>query len=66
MVLFKIVIAKTKNQVEIPQAKGSLIMGWEDPLEKRMATHSSLVAWEMDRRAWWDTVHGMAKRIRHN
>jgi hypothetical protein len=27
MVLFKIVIAKTKNQVEIPQAKGSLIMG---------------------------------------
>ena len=27
MVFFKVVIAKTRNQVEIPQAKGSLIMG---------------------------------------
>ena len=22
-------------------------MGWEDPLEKEMATHSSILAWEM-------------------
>ena len=22
-------------------------LGWEDPLEKEMATHSSLVAWEI-------------------
>ena len=28
-----------------------------------MATHSSILAWRifMDRRAWWDTVHGVAK-----
>ena len=22
-------------------------LGWEDPLEKRMATHSSILAWRM-------------------
>ena len=29
-------------------------LGWEDPLEKGMATHSSILAWEnpMDRGAW--------------
>ena len=38
-------------------------LGWEDPLEKGMATHSSTLAWRipMDRGAWWDTVHGVAK-----
>ena len=25
-------------------------LGWEDPLEKEMATHSSLLAWERPRR----------------
>ena len=24
-----------------------LILGWEDPLEKRMATHSSIPAWRI-------------------
>jgi len=24
-------------------------MGWEDPLEKEMATHSSILAWEIPR-----------------
>ena len=38
-------------------------LGWEDPLEKGMATHSSILAWKipMDREAWWATVHGVAK-----
>ena len=36
---------------------------WEDPLEKGMTTHSSILAWRihMDRGAWWATVHGVAK-----
>ena len=25
-------------------------LGWEDPLEKEMATHSSILAWEIPRR----------------
>ena len=38
-------------------------LGLEDPLEKGMATHSSILGLEnsMDRRAWWATVHGVAK-----
>ena len=35
-------------------------LGREDPLEKGMATHSSILAWNsMDRRAWQATVHGV-------
>ena len=36
-------------------------LGWEDPLEKGMATHSSILAWKipMDRGAWQATVHGV-------
>ena len=38
-------------------------LGWENPLEECMATHSSILAWRvpMDRGAWWATVHGVAK-----
>ena len=38
-------------------------LGWEDPLEKGMATHSSFLAWRipMDRGAWQATVQGVAK-----
>jgi len=34
-------------------------LGWEDPLEEGMATHSSIPAWRipMDRGAWWAAVH---------
>ena len=36
-------------------------LGWEDPLEKGMATHSSILAWRipLDRGAWWAIVHGV-------
>ena len=38
-------------------------LAWEDPLEKGMATHSSILAWRipMDRGAWQATVHGVTK-----
>ena len=38
-------------------------LGWEDPLEEGMATHSSILAWRisMDRGAWWAAVHGVTK-----
>ena len=38
-------------------------LGKEDPLAKETATHSSILAWRnpMDRRAWWATVHRVAK-----
>ena len=38
-------------------------LGWEDPLEEGMATHSSILAWStpMDRGAWWAAVHRVIK-----
>ena len=38
-------------------------LGWEDPLEKGMATHSSIFAWRipMDRGDWRAAVHGVTK-----
>ena len=38
-------------------------LGWEDPLEKCMATHSLILAWRipMDRGAWQTMVHGVTE-----
>jgi len=32
-------------------------LGWKDPLEEGMATHSSILSW----RIWWAAVHRVAK-----
>ena len=38
-------------------------LGWENPLEEGMTTHSSILAWRipMDRGAWQVVVHGVIK-----
>ena len=38
-------------------------LGWEDPLEEGMATHSAILAWRitMDREAWRTTLLGVTK-----
>ena len=38
-------------------------LGWEDPLEKGLATHSTILAWRMPQTegAWLATVHGVPK-----
>ena len=45
------------------QEKRARSLGLEDPLEKEMATHSSILAWKnpMDRGAWQAAVHGVTK-----
>ena len=45
----------------------NLISGLEDPLEKGMATHSSILAWRiaMERGIWRATVHG-SQEVRHD
>ena len=47
----------------LPARTGDLGLSREDPLEKEMATHSSILAWRdsMDREAWWVKVHWVAK-----
>ena len=46
------------------QEKWIWSLGQEDPLEKEVAIHSSILSWEihpMDRGAWHATVHGDVK-----
>ena len=42
-------------------------LGWEDPLEKEMATHSSILAWEIP---WTEESGGLlsmeSQRVRHD
>jgi len=43
-------------------------LGWEDPLEKGMATHSSTLAWRI---SWTEDpdrarVHGSSQRVGHD
>ena len=51
-----------KNPLAIQETQ-VLSLGWEDPLGKEMATHSSILAWRIpvDRAAWQDTVHRVTK-----
>ena len=53
---------KVKNLLAVQETQVRSL-GWEDPLEREMATHSSILAWKnlMDRGAWWAAVHGIAK-----
>jgi len=59
-------ISLVAQVVKNPPATGDTwvqSLGWEDPLEKSMATHPSIPAWRIptDRSAWRVTVHGVAK-----
>ena len=53
----------------LPAIQGTwfLSLGWEDPLEKGMATHSSILAWEI---SWTEELGGLqcmgSQRVRHD
>ena len=51
-----------KNLPEMQETRAQSL-GWEDPLEEVMATHSYILAQRipMDRGAWQATVHGVLK-----
>ena len=38
-------------------------LGWEDPLEKEMATHSSILGWKI---SWTEEPGGLQQRVRHD
>ena len=42
-------------------------LGWEDPLKREMATHSSIIAWRLP---WTEEAGGLqsmgSQRVRHN
>ena len=39
-----------------------LSLGWEDPLEEGMATHSSILSWRIS----WTEEHGGPQKVRHS
>ena len=42
-------------------------LGWEDPLEKEMATHSSILAWRIPWREEPGRLQSIeSQRVRHN
>ena len=56
-------VAQTVKNLPAIQETWVQSLGQEDPLERRMATHSSILAWRIPwtREAWQATVHGVAR-----
>ena len=56
-------MAQTVESLPAMQEARVQSLGQEVPLEKEVATHTSIVAWKnpMDGEAWPATVHGVTK-----
>ena len=54
--LFLVKVAQTVKNPPAMQETWVCFLGWEDPLKKGKATHSSIVAWRIP----W-TIYGVAK-----
>ena len=55
-------VVKNLPTVQERQETWVQFLGEEDPLEEGMATHSGILTWRIyGQRAWWATVHGVAK-----
>ena len=42
-------VAQMVKNVPAVQDTGVQLLGWKDPLEEKMATHSSILAWRIPR-----------------
>ena len=56
-------VAQRERTHLLMQEMQVLSLGWEDPLKKRMASHSSILVWEI---SWTEeldgaTLHGVVK-----
>ena len=56
-------VAQTVKNLPEVQETWVKSLGWEDPLEEGIETHSRILAWRipMNRGAWWGTVRGVTK-----
>ena len=60
-------VAQTVKRLSTMRETRIQLLGWEDPLEKAMATHSSILAWRIP----WSEEAGRLQsmglqRVRHN
>ena len=60
-------VAQMVKNLPAAQETQVQLLGWEDPLEKEMATHSSIPAWKI---SWTEEPDGLqsmgSQRVRHN
>ena len=60
-------VAQTVKHLSAVQETWVLSLGWEDPLEKEMAAHSSTLAWKIP---WTEEPGGLqsmgSKRVGHD
>ena len=55
-------VAQTVKNLPAVQETRVQSLGREDPLEKRIAAHSRVLAWKIPwRGAWWATVYGVTE-----
>ena len=61
-------VAQTVKNLPALQETWVWSLGWEDPLNEGMATHSSILAWgvPMDRGAWWAMQSMESQRVGHD
>ena len=66
LLLWASLVAQSVKSPEIQETRVQPL-DQEDPLEKEMATHFSILAWRIpiDRRTWQATVHGVT-RVGHD
>ena len=54
------------NNLPVMQETWIKSLSWEDPLEKEMATHSSILAWRIPCTEEPVGLQSMGHRVRHN
>ena len=61
--LYHSLVAQSVKNLPAVQETRVQSLGWEDPLEKEMATHSSILGLKnlMYSEAWWAAAHGVTK-----
>ena len=66
-ICIRLLVAQTVKSLPAMQETQVRSLGWEDPLEKGMATHSSILAWEIP---WTEEPGGLQsmglQRVGHN
>ena len=60
-------MVKNLPAMQEPQEMGVQSLGWEDPLEEEMTTHSSILAWRIP---WTEEPDGLQsmglQRVKHD
>ena len=59
-------MVKNLPAMQEPQETKVQSLGWEDPLEEKMATHSSILAWRIPWTEEPGALQSMGHRVRHD